>query len=122
MTTAAETFQLDTIFTAAVNLTLYAIVSDGYNSFVVPCAALEQDADDASEDAYVEWCEAASVSDDVKARMFHLSAAVDAMHEAAAGRGLVVAQADLDVIAARYNVKASWLAKSAARHYAVSVA
>lgn len=62
MTTAAETFSLDTIFSAPVNGITYAIVSDGQNSFVVPAAALEQDVDDDGEDAYTEWCEAARVS------------------------------------------------------------
>lgn len=123
MPTAAETFHLDTIFTATVNGTAYAIVSDeGANLFVVPAAALEQDADDDGEDAYTEWCEAARVGDKIEARMFALSAAVDAVHEAAQGRGLVVTQAELDAIAAARSVNPAWLAKSACHHYAVTVA
>ena len=121
MTTAAETFSLDTHFTAAVNGTLYAIVSDEHNSFIVPAAALEQDADDDGVDAYTEWCEAARVDDKVEARMYALSAAVDAVYDAAQGRGLVVTQAEVDAIAASHSVNPAWLAKSAARHYLVTV-
>ena len=121
MTTAAETFSLDTLFTATVNGTAYAIVSDEYNSFIVPAAALEQDADDDGEDAYTAWCEAARVGDKIEAHMLALSAAVDAVHEAAQGRGLVVTQAELDTIAAAHDCKPAWLARSAARHYLVSV-
>ncbi len=119
MTTAAEVFNLDTLFTATVQGTAYAIVSDEYNSFVVPAAALEQYADDDSEAAYTEWCEAARVDDAIQARMFALSAAVDAVNEAA--RGLRITQAEVDAIAAAHNVKPAWLAKSAARHYWVTV-
>lgn len=122
MTTAAETFSLDTLFTATVNGTAYAIVSDEYNSFIVPAAALEQDVDDDGEDAYTAWCEAARVDDKVVRRMFVLSAAVDAVHEAAQGRGLVVTQAEVDAIAAARSVNPAWLAKSACHHYAVTVA
>ena len=121
MTTAAEAFNLDTLFTAPVNGTDYAIVSDEYNSFIVPAGALEQDVDDDGEDAYTEWCEAARVDDAIQARMYALSAAVDAVHEAAQGRGLVVTQAELDAIAATHKVTPAWLARSAARHYLVTV-
>ena len=121
MTTAAEVFNLDTLFTAHVNGTDYAIVSDGYNSFVVPAAALEADADDDSEDAYTAWCEAGRVADDILARIFALSAAVNEVHDAASGRGLTIPQAELDAIAAAHNVKPAWLAKSAHRHYLVTV-
>ncbi len=121
MTTAAETFSLDTLFTAAVGGTIYAIVSDGDNSFVVPAANLEQDADDDGEDAYTAWCVAARVDDLVVARMYELSAAVDALHEAAQGRGLTFSQAELDAIAADHKVASRWLAKLAARHYLVTV-
>ena len=122
MPTAAETFNLDTLFTAAVGVIIYVIVSDGYNSFVVPAAALDQDADDDGEDAYTKWCEA-RVDDDTQARMFQLSAAVDAVWDAAtaARRGLLITQAEIDAIAATYNVKPAWLAKSAHRHYLVTV-
>lgn len=122
MTTAAETFSLDTIFSAPVNGITYAIVSDGQNSFVVPAAALEQDVDDDGEDAYTEWCEAARVDDKVVRRMFVLSAAVDAVREVSQGRGLVVTQAEVDAIAAARSVNPAWLAKSACHHYAVTVA
>lgn len=121
MTTAAEAFNLDTLYTASVNGTPYAIVSDEHNSFVVPAAALEQDVDDDGEDAYTEWCEAARVDDDIEARMYELSAAVDAVAACAARRGLRVTQAEIDAIAATYNVKPAWLAKSAHRHYLVTV-
>lgn len=121
MTTTAETFSLDTLFTAAVGGTIYAIVSDGDNNFVVPAAHLEADADDDGEDAYTAWCVAGRVDDAIEARMFALSAAVDAVHEAAQGRGLVVTQAELDAIAAAHKVTPAWLARSSARHYLVSV-
>lgn len=120
-TTAAEAFNLDTLFTAAVGVIIYAIVSDGDNSFVVPAAALEQDADDDGLDAYTAWCVAARVDDIVEARMYKLSAAVDAVYEAAQGRGLTITQAEIDAIAAAYKVTPAWLAKSARRHYIVTV-
>lgn len=121
--TATETFNLDIHFTATVNGTAYAIVSDGDNSFVVPAAHLEADADDDGEDAYTEWCEAGRVDEATADRMFALSAATDAVWDAAtaARRGLLVTQAEIDAIAATYNVKPAWLARSAARHYLVSV-
>ena len=84
--TATETFNLDIDFTATVNGTAYAIVSDEDNTFVVPAAALEQDADDDGIDAYTDWCEAARVDDKVEARMYALSAAVDAVYGAEPGR------------------------------------
>lgn len=119
--TATETFNLHIDFTATVNGTAYAIVSDEHNTFVVPAAALEQDADDDGIDAYTDWCEAARVDDKVEARMYVLSAAVDVVYGAARGRGLVVTQAELDTIAAAHDCKPAWLARSAARHYLVSV-
>lgn len=123
MTTAAETFSLDTLFTATVNGTNYAIVSDGYNSFVVPAAHLEADADDDGLDAYTAWCEAGHVDEATADRVLELSAATDAVWDAAcaARRGLLVTQAEIDAIAATYNVKPAWLARSAARHYLVTV-
>lgn len=124
MTTAAETFSLDTLFTATVNGTAYALVSDEYNSFVVPAAALEQDVDDDGEDAYTEWCEAGRVDEATADRVLELSAATDAVWDAAcaARRGLLVTQAEIDAIASTYNVKPAWLERSAARHYLVTVA
>ncbi len=121
--TATETFNLDIDFTATVNGTDYAIVSDGYNSFVVPAAHLEADADDDGEDAYTAWCEAGRVDEATADRVLELSAATDAVWDAAcaARRGLLVTQAEIDAIAATHNVKPAWLARSAARHYLVSV-
>lgn len=119
--TATETFNLDIHFTATVNGTDYAIISDGYNSFVVPAAHLEADADDDGEDAYTAWCEAGRVDNAMEAHVFALSAAVDEVHDAAQGRGLTISQAELGAIAAAHKVTPAWLARSAARHYLVSV-